>query len=67
MTDQEFAASPAFAGLTPEQVALRIAALKRAGDLYAKHDGDPGYPAWKGARNAYPRKRQGGMVIVARV
>lgn len=58
MTDQQLAASPAFAGLTSEQVALRIAALNRPGDLYAKYDGDPGCPAWKAARYAFPRRRR---------
>ena len=56
MTDSELAKSPAFAGLTPEQIAFRIATLTRAGELYAKYADEPGYPAWRGAAHAYPRR-----------
>ena len=55
MTDEQLAKSPAFAGLTPAQIALRIAAINRAGEHYAKHAHEPGYPAWMGAEKAYPR------------
>ena len=58
MTEEQLAKSPAFAGLTPAQIALRIAAINRAGEHYAKHAHELWIPSVDGGRESVSPARQ---------